>query len=37
VFSHGFVSAADGRKMSKSLNNAVDPEAVSGVVCMLSK
>eukprot|EP01039_Chlorochromonas_danica_P001164 gene1164-1271_t len=25
VFSHGFVNAADGRKMSKSYNNTVDP------------
>lgn len=25
VFSHGFVNAADGRKMSKSYNNAIDP------------
>lgn len=25
VFSHGFVNAADGRKMSKSFNNSVDP------------
>ena len=29
VFSHGFVNAADGRKMSKSYNNAVDPHDVS--------
>jgi methionyl-tRNA synthetase len=29
VFSHGFVNAADGRKMSKSYNNAVDPHEVS--------
>ena len=25
VFSHGFVNAADGRKMSKSFNNTIDP------------
>lgn len=25
VFSHGFINASDGRKMSKSYNNAVDP------------
>jgi isoleucyl-tRNA synthetase len=29
VFSHGFVNADDGRKMSKSYNNAVDPHDVS--------
>ncbi len=30
VFVHGFLSAADGRKMSKSLNNGLDPiEAVN--------
>jgi methionyl-tRNA synthetase len=29
VFSHGFVNAADGKKMSKSLNNTVDPLEVS--------
>lgn len=28
VFSHGFVNAADGRKMSKSYNNTVDPHEV---------
>lgn len=28
MFSHGFVNAADGRKMSKSFNNAVDPNTV---------
>ena len=28
VFAHGFVNAADGRKMSKSYNNAVDPHDV---------
>jgi isoleucyl-tRNA synthetase len=28
VFAHGFVNAADGRKMSKSYNNAVDPYEV---------
>eukprot|EP00923_Selenidium_pygospionis_P048002 GHVN01082723.1.p1 GENE.GHVN01082723.1~~GHVN01082723.1.p1 ORF type:complete len:820 (+),score=148.00 GHVN01082723.1:730-3189(+) len=28
VFAHGFVSAADGRKMSKSLGNVVDPVAL---------
>ena len=30
MFCHGFVNAADGRKMSKSYNNAVDPNDVSG-------
>jgi isoleucyl-tRNA synthetase len=30
VFSHGFVNAADGRKMSKSYNNTIDPFDVSG-------
>ena len=29
IFSHGFVSAADGRKMSKSFNNTIDPFEVS--------
>jgi isoleucyl-tRNA synthetase len=28
VFSHGFVNAADGRKMSKSYNNTIDPTDV---------
>ncbi|CAM9290452.1 unnamed protein product [Chrysoparadoxa australica] len=28
VFAHGFVAAADGRKMSKSLGNVVDPHDV---------
>ena len=28
VFSHGFINAADGRKMSKSYNNAVDPHDI---------
>jgi methionyl-tRNA synthetase len=28
VFSHGFVNAADGRKMSKSYDNAVDPNEI---------
>ena len=28
VFSHGFVNDKNGRKMSKSLNNSVDPEEV---------
>lgn len=28
VFSHGFVNAADGRKMSKSFNNTIDPHAM---------
>jgi methionyl-tRNA synthetase len=25
VFAHGFISGSDGRKMSKSLGNVVDP------------
>ena len=25
VFAHGFISAADGRKMSKSFQNVIDP------------
>lgn len=29
VYSHGFVNASDGRKMSKSYNNTVDPHDVS--------
>jgi methionyl-tRNA synthetase len=29
VYAHGFVNASDGRKMSKSYNNAVDPIEVS--------
>ena len=29
VFSHGFVNAADGRKMSKSYNNTVDPVEIA--------
>lgn len=33
VFSHGFVNAADGRKMSKSYNNAIDPHEVCVVWC----
>jgi len=28
VFCHGFVNAADGRKMSKSFNNSIDPNAI---------
>jgi methionyl-tRNA synthetase len=28
VFSHGFVNAADGRKMSKSYNNTVEPHEI---------
>jgi methionyl-tRNA synthetase len=28
VFAHGFVNAADGRKMSKSYNNTIDPHAM---------
>lgn len=28
VFAHGFVSAEDGRKMSKSLGNVVDPHQI---------
>lgn len=28
VFAHGFVSAEDGRKMSKSLGNVVDPHDI---------
>lgn len=28
VFAHGFVNAADGRKMSKSYGNTVDPNEV---------
>lgn len=28
VFAHGFVAAADGRKMSKSLGNVVDPHDI---------
>ena len=33
VFSHGFVNAADGRKMSKSYNNAIDPHEVGRLYC----
>ena len=32
VFCHGFVNASDGRKMSKSYNNAIDPNKVNKVV-----
>jgi hypothetical protein len=32
VFSHGFVNAADGRKMSKSYNNTIDPTDVRQLV-----
>jgi len=28
VFSHGFVNASDGRKMSKSFGNTIDPNAI---------
>jgi methionyl-tRNA synthetase len=28
VFCHGFVNAGDGRKMSKSYNNTIDPNVV---------
>jgi methionyl-tRNA synthetase len=28
VFAHGFVNAADGRKMSKSFNNTIDPNEI---------
>lgn len=35
VFSHGFVNAADGRKMSKSYNNAIDPHEVGRLYCAL--
>ena len=28
VFGHGFVTAADGQKMSKSIGNVVDPNDV---------
>lgn len=28
VFSHGFINGEDGRKMSKSYNNAVSPDEV---------
>eukprot|EP01038_Epipyxis_sp_PR26KG_P012817 gene12817-17186_t len=28
VFSHGFVNASDGRKMSKSYNNTIDPNEI---------
>ena len=33
VVTHGFVNAADGRKMSKSYNNTVDPIEVT---CLIS-
>ena len=35
VFSHGFVNAADGRKMSKSYNNAIDPHEVRETISNL--
>lgn len=28
IFAHGFVAAADGRKMSKSLGNVIDPHEI---------
>jgi methionyl-tRNA synthetase len=28
VFSHGFINAGDGRKMSKSFGNVIDPHAM---------
>lgn len=28
IFAHGFVAAADGRKMSKSLGNVIDPHDI---------
>ncbi|RYY83454.1 hypothetical protein EON63_11155 [archaeon] len=34
VYSHGFVNAADGRKMSKSYNNAIDPLELLGKYVM---
>lgn len=37
VFSHGFVNAADGRKMSKSYNNAIDPHEVGKLYSKLKK
>ena len=37
VFSHGFVNARDGRKMSKSLNNSVDPDDVRDVACAVMR
>ena len=33
VFAHGFVNAQDGRKMSKSYNNSVDPNEVYSFAC----
>lgn len=35
VFCHGFVNAADGRKMSKSYNNTIDPMDVSYSILFL--
>ena len=34
VYSHGFVNAADGRKMSKSYDNTIDPIEVSKSVLL---
>ena len=28
IYAHGFVAASDGRKMSKSLGNVIDPHAI---------
>lgn len=33
VFAHGFVLAKDGHKMSKSLDNVVDPFAILDTKC----
>jgi len=32
VFAHGFINADDGRKMSKSLNNAIDPYTILNIL-----
>lgn len=37
VFSHGFVNASDGRKMSKSFNNTIDPFDVSSYLSLYTK